>query len=113
MSRHEFSAKTKAQAFARAAGVCEGEGCGARLTIGKFRFDHRIPDQMGGDNSIDNCTVLCLACDLGRKTPHDLRDISKVKRIESKHRGIRKRSKFACSKDSPFKKKISGEVVRR
>lgn len=90
MSRTEFSKKTKAQAFVRANGHCEGDGCGARLTVSKFRYDHRIPDWMGGDNSLENCTVLCLGCDLGRKTPQDQKDIAKVKRIRDKHHGIKK-----------------------
>ena len=113
MNRQEFTAKTKAQAFARANGCCEGDNCGARLTPGKFRYDHRVPCQMGGDNSLENCTVLCLACDLGQKTPQDLRDIAKAKRIERKHLGIRKRSTFACSRDSRWRKKINGQVVPR
>ena len=112
MSRHEFPAKTKAEAFKRANGCCEGEGCGAKLTVGKFHYDHVIADGLRKDNSLGNCAVLCVACH-GQKTPGDVRAIAKAKRTENKHRGIRKRSKFACSKDSPFKKKISGEVVRR
>ena len=47
--RTEFSAKTKAQAFERANGYCE-KGCGAKLSIGKFRYDHIITDWIGGEN---------------------------------------------------------------
>jgi hypothetical protein len=36
-----------------------------------------------------------------------------VYRKRAKHIGIRKPSRFLGSKDSAFKKKISGEVVRR
>ena len=122
MSRHEFSAKTKAQAFARAAGFCEGNivdehgstaRCGSRLTVGKFAYDHIIAEGLtGGKPTLENCAVLCLPCHTA-KTRRDVSYIAKAKRVEKKHRGIRKKSKFACSKDSPYRKKIDGTVVRR
>jgi hypothetical protein len=41
-------------------------------------------------------------------------NIARAKRRERKHIGIRKTSKFACSRGSRFKKKVgSGEVVLR
>lgn len=68
---------------------------------------------MGGDNSLENCTVLCLSCDLGKKTPKDISEIAKVKRIEAKHRGIRKPTAFPCGRNSKFKRKINGQIVLR
>jgi hypothetical protein len=108
--RTEFTTKTKALAFDRCKGNCEK--CGARLTIGKFRYDHIIPDWMGGDNSLENCCVQCLGCDKP-KTASDQKNIAKTKRIRQKHIGIKKKSSFACSKDSKWKKKLDGTVVRR
>jgi 5-methylcytosine-specific restriction enzyme A len=64
MSRN-FSAKVEEQAEARAAGRCEN--CGGMLKPGKFEFDHIKPHGLGGDNSLENCRVLCTACHL-RKT---------------------------------------------
>lgn len=116
MSRLEFSAKTKAQAFVRAAGQCEGvvdgQRCAAKLTPGKFAYDHVVADGLRKDNSLDNCAVLCVACH-AEKTPDDVRAIAKAKRIERKHNGIRKRSTFPCSRDSRWRKKINGKVVPR
>lgn len=110
MSRAEFAAKTKALAFQRAAGACEG--CGARLTVTKFHYDHIVADGLSHDNSLDNCAVLCVPCH-NEKTPGDVKAIAKAKRIERKYNGIRKRSMFACGRDSKFRKKVNGEVVRR
>jgi len=73
--RTEFTAKTKLQAFQRANGTCESAGCGAKLTPGKFTYDHRIPDQLGGDNSLENCQVICSVCDK-EKTRRDQCDIA-------------------------------------
>lgn len=121
MARLEFSAKTKAQAFLRADGFCEGtivddQGgtvrCCARLTIGCFHYDHVIADGLRHDNSLANCAVLCFACHAD-KTLGDVCAIAKAKRIERKHRGIRRRSTFPCSRDSRWKKKIDGTVVPR
>lgn len=49
MSRREFSKRVMRDAFLRAGGRCEGDGCGARLTPGKFAYDHIIPDALGGE----------------------------------------------------------------
>lgn len=110
MSRTEFSNKTKAASFDRCKGNCEK--CQVRLSVGKYRYDHIVPDWMGGDNSLENCQVICLSCDKP-KTSKDQTDIAKTKRIRNKHLGIKKRSSFACSKDSKWKKKMDGTVVRR
>jgi 5-methylcytosine-specific restriction protein A len=98
MARAEFSAKTKVLAFQRAAGFCEGivmhdqAGmvlCGARLTVGKFAYDHVVADGLRKDNSLANCAVLCLPCHAA-KTRGDVRAIARAKRIERKHLGISK-----------------------
>lgn len=47
------------------------------------------------------------------KTTRDRKIKAKTDRIRKRHLGIRKPSSFACSRDKPWKKKISGEVVRR
>jgi 5-methylcytosine-specific restriction endonuclease McrA len=47
------------------------------------------------------------------KTAEDRRIKAKTDRIAKKHIGIRKPSRFPGSRDSRWKKKISGEVVER
>ncbi len=47
------------------------------------------------------------------KTRADVAEKSRVYRKRAKHIGIKKPSKFACSRDSKFKKRIDGTVVLR
>lgn len=82
--RREFSRKTKAQAFQRAGGNCEV--CTARLMPGKFRYDHILPDVLGGEPTLENCKVQCLACD-APKTADDIRRIRKADRQRDRHTG--------------------------
>jgi 5-methylcytosine-specific restriction endonuclease McrA len=67
---------------------------------------------MGGRATMDNCQVICRECHRD-KTGRDVSDIAKAKRRERKNLGIRKRSAFAGSRDSKFKKKVDGSVVLR
>ena len=109
--RNEFPAKVCAQAFERANGKCER--CTAKLYVGKFAFDHRIPDAMGGRPALDNCDVLCVACHSIKTRTRDVPEIAKVKRVKAKLYGPRKRSTFAGSRDSKWRKKLNGQVVER
>ena len=60
-TRKEFSDKTKADAFERAGRCCEE--CGVYLRDGaKKQFDHIKTAYHGGDNSLENCQVLCCPC---------------------------------------------------
>ena len=87
MSRQEFPAKVKEQALERSGGFCEG--CGLPLQRGRMTFDHRIPDWIGGPNSLENCQVLGWCCDKP-KTAKDQGTIAKVKRIRRRENGIQK-----------------------
>lgn len=116
--RLEFTKQTMRDALERAESLCEGlrssgERCNGALTVGKYHFDHVIPAAIGGDNSLANCAVLCLPCHLEKTTKRDIPIIAKAKRVADKHRGIKKRSRFATSRDGKFKQKIDGSVVLR
>lgn len=107
--RNEFTAKTKALAFQRAGGFCEGrfitgERCGARLTPGRFHYDHVIADGLSHDNSLDNCACLCLPCH-SDKTPGDVKVIAKAKRLERRQMGIKKPRKITRWR------KFNGDIV--
>lgn len=110
--RQEFSAKTKLARWQHAKGHCEC--CGRKLYTGDiaYDFDHDTPDGLGGDISFANCRVLCRGCHRS-KTRQDVRTIAKAKRVERAHLGIKKPSRFACSRNSKFKKKLDGTVVLR
>ncbi len=108
--RREFTGKTKEAAFKRADGKCEG--CGAPLVAQRFTYDHRDPDYFSKNNSLENCQVLGWCCDKP-KTAKDQADIGRSRRIRRREMGIKKRSTFACSRQSKWKKKIDGKVVLR
>jgi 5-methylcytosine-specific restriction endonuclease McrA len=88
--RKEFPKSVKAQAFLRANGVCEGENCGARLTLGKFHYDHDLPDDLGGEPTLENCRVLCVVCHKEKTAKVDMPRIAKGRRIRERERGIKK-----------------------
>ena len=86
--RRNFPDKVKAEAFERAKGRCQG--CTAKLFVGKIHYDHRIPDAMGGEPTLENCDVLCTSCHSEKTTRLDVPAIAKVKRIRAAHIGARK-----------------------
>lgn len=94
MSRREFSKQVKRAAFERAGGFCEGqpygERCPVKLTLGKYHYDHVIPDGLGGEPVIENCAVLCVACHKDKTTTKDVPAIAKTKRIQDRQKGIKK-----------------------
>lgn len=87
--RLEFSRRTKAQAFARANGACEM--CGARLSVGKFDYDHRLPAALGGGSDLDNCVVACRACHGTKTATEDVPRIAKTKRQHAAFIGAKTR----------------------
>ena len=111
MSRREFSKAVMRDAFMRCNGACEG--CGARLSAGKFHYDHIIPDALGGDPVLDNCQVLCKPCHADKTGKQDIPAIAKTKRIRDRERGIRRPSRFTGARTSRWKKKMDGSVVQR
>lgn len=88
--RREFSKQVKRDAFVRASGKCEVPWCQARLSVGKFHYDHIIADALGGEPTLENCAVICVACHKDKTKRHDIRIIAKTKRIQDKQRGIKK-----------------------
>lgn len=75
-------------------------------------FDHIVALVNGGQNRESNYQLLCVPCH-AVKTRGDVAEKSHVYRRRKSNAGIRKPSRFACSRNSKFKKKISGEVVLR
>ena len=62
--------------------------CGTRLMLGRIIFDHRPPLALRGHdddaNDPDRLAAICRICDQ-RKTPRDLKDIAKTKRLALDH----------------------------
>jgi hypothetical protein len=110
--RREFSKSVRVAAWERSNGQCEA--CTRKLFPGDIHYDHRIPDALGGEPTLENCDVLCRSCHGLKTTKADVPTIAKAKRIYAKHIGADKgRSKFACSRDSKFRKKLNGTVELR
>ena len=111
--RREFSKSVKLSAWERCGGFCER--CTAKLYPGKFDYDHRIPDALGGEPSLDNCVVLCRACHSAKTTKADIPAIARAKRIYAKHIGAKapSRNPMPGSRASKWKRKMDGSVVLR
>lgn len=86
MSRREFSKLVQRSAFVRADGKCEK--CGAKLSVGKFAYDHVNPDGLTGEPTLANCQVLCSPCHL-EKTRQDVKHIAQAKRRADKEMGVK------------------------
>ena len=89
--------------------TCGGKIDGAR---DKWFVEHIRALELGGEDEDGNCGPAHYSCKAS-KDADDHSRAAKAKRAKRQHLGIRKPSTFACSKSSPFKKKINGQVVRR
>lgn len=74
--------------------------------------DHVIALVNGGEHRESNLAPALKAAHR-EKTAADVAEKAGVYRKRAKHLGIKKPSRFACSRDSKLKKKINGEVVPR
>lgn len=109
--RREFTAKVKVAAFQRANGHCEK--CGGFILAGA-QYDHRIPDALGGEPTIENCEVLCSPCHRRKTSKVDVPAIAKAKRNEAKAANAKKsKSPLPGSRATKWKRKMDGSVVRR
>lgn len=90
--RHEFSKRTKLEAFTRCNGRCEG--CGCLLRPGRFDYDHENPDAFGGPATLANCLVLCSECHRAKTSRRDIPAIAKSNRIRARQAGIKKPRKI-------------------
>jgi hypothetical protein len=99
--RSEFSSKTRDQAYARAKGKCENHACGLPLQIGKFAYDHILPDALGGKPTLANCQVLCSDCHGAKTAKQDVPRIRKADRQRKAHIGAKPSPKVEI-KGKPF-----------
>ena len=110
--RREFPARIRAAAFERCNGLCEE--CRSKLQVGRFHYDHVLPDGLGGKPLLENCRVLCRACHGVKTANQDVPQIAKADRQRSAHLGKPpSRQPLPGGKRSGWKKKLDGTVVRR
>ena len=89
--------------------ICEG-----KIGVGDaWDADHVIPLEISGDDSDGNLAPAHIACHRA-KSKGDVRQIAKAKRVKAKHEGAyRPKATLPGGKASGWKRKISGEWVRR
>ena len=96
MSRTEFTRETRREALKRSGlkceasgpryGLADGQRCNCSLSLG-VQYDHDVPDQLGGDNSLENCRAVCIQCHK-IKTRGDIQQIRKSDRQRDKASGV-------------------------
>lgn len=122
MPRTEFTRKTRRDALRRADGACEASGpryslaegtrCNAPLSYG-VEFDHDVPNELGGDNSLENCRAICIRCHKA-KTRLDIGSIRKADRARDKATGAKQsRNPVPGSRNTKWRKRMDGSVERR
>lgn len=91
--RREFPKRVKLERWQHANGKCEGCGVRLRPSVG-FRYDHHIPDALGGEPVFENCKLLCTNCHGAKTGTRDIPAIAKSNRVRNRHIGIKKRTTF-------------------
>lgn len=87
--------------------------CGRKIEAGeRWRDEHLRALGLGGTNDFGNRAPVHEKC-AALKDADDLPRISKAKRSKRAHLGIRKPSSMPGSRQSKWKRKVSGEVVLR
>ena len=103
--------RVRLRVFNRCNGVCWLSK--RRIMPGeKWELEHKLALSLGGQHRESNLAP-ALVIPHRAKTKIDRRVKAKNDRVRKRHIGIKSKSKFACSKDSPWKKKIGGAVVPR
>ena len=91
MARKSFSRKERARLFTLNGGVCYL--CTGKIGVAEaYEIEHEIPWEISRDDSDDNLKLAHVKCHK-TKTAKDRKDISKVQRMEAKHKGFWPKSK--------------------
>lgn len=117
--RLEFTDKTKTAAFWAAGGCCQS--CGIKLRDGmRKEYDHIKTAFHGGDNSVENCQVLCGACHDAKtrdmNSNASVMSMPKSRRMRRAMAGQSGRTKsrpIPGSRRSKWRKKVNGQTEFR
>jgi hypothetical protein len=103
--------RVRLRVFERFGGTCFLSG--RKIQAGdQWDCDHALALINGGEHRESNL-VPVLRIEHRKKTAKDVALKAKNDRVRKRHLGIRKPSRFPCSRDSRWKKKIDGTVERR
>ena len=103
--------RVRLRVFYRSGGICHLSG--RRIRPGEqWDCDHVVALCNGGQHRESNLAP-ALKENHRVKTAADVAEKSRNYRKAVRHLGIKKPSKFACSRQSKFKKRIDGSVVLR
>ena len=113
MKRVRITAKMRADIFLSRGGTCHL--CNMKVVPGEdWDVSHDIPLEAGGKDDATNWFVAHRKCHRVHTSTVDAPLIAKVKRIHQKHVGAKKsRSPMPLGRDSKFKRKMDGTIVRR
>ena len=121
MTRSNFTRTTMLAAWERSGGYCErkingkrADGCGRKIFPSDGpEYDHIIADEHGGDNSLDNCQVLCVWCHKP-KTRADMKVTVHGRKVRAAHaRADKPKRVMPGSRGHWQKKPLHGNAVRR
>jgi len=103
--------RVRLRVFERDNGICHISG--RKIMPGDaWDLDHIVALINGGEHRESNLAP-ALRDKHREKTAADVAEKARTARVRAKHLGIKKPSRFACSRTSAFKKKLDGSVVRR
>ena len=104
--------KDRAAVFMKTDGRCWK--CGQRLAARGWVEEHVVPLADGGADDIGNKMPSCVKC-ATEKTSEEATVRAKVKRVRDRHIGAMPKSRrpMPGGRDSPWKNKVGGGVVRR
>jgi len=95
--RRSISRTERVRIFEAAQGLCHICGEAIDGTRERWDVDHVVPLQLGGDDHGDNLQPAHVACH-ATKTPADVKQIAKAKRVHAKHIGAKPRGKIPYRK---------------
>lgn len=113
-TRRRLNAKDRLAVFMKTDGHCHF--CQGRINaaIEAWEVSHEIPLELGGDDDFDNMLPAHARCHRRHTAEVDAPAIAKSRRIRAKAAGIKRTSNpMPGSRNSPWKRLMSGEVVRR
>lgn len=114
MTRRRMSTTRRARIFSAAGGICHLCGQPIDGTREEWDADHVIALEISGDDSDENLRPAHKRCHIDKTAKQDAPAIAKAKRVQAKHNGAwRPKSTIPGSRGSKWKRKISGETVRR